>query len=262
MAIQDNELSGPIPSEIGNLAGLNHLDLSNNKLAGTFPNTISNLKNLTYAFLGQNSFTPGPIPTFFYSLNGLRELSLKSTSRSGQISPLVGALSELILLDLDDNSLTGSVPPQLGNMPNLQFILLNRNQLEGTVPVELSFLPSLRKYIPPGKSLSIVFETLFLPRLTICASLVRVEFILLDRNNINGTMEAICESSVLNFASADCNSEVDCGCCTLCCSDDEDCHDLGLVNTVDWETNYDRLFFNFGNDAMFYQALNTDPAMP
>ena len=71
-----------------------------------------------------------------------------------------------------------------------------------------------------------------------------VEFVLLDRNDINGTMDSVCKSSVLKLAAADCTTEVECGCCDLCCADEEDCHDMGLVNTVDWETNYDLDFEN------------------
>lgn len=85
-----------------------------------------------------------------------------------------------------------------------------------------------------------------------------VEFVLLDRNDINGTMDSVCKSSVLKLAAADCTTEVECSCCDLCCADEEDCHDMGLVNTVDWETNYDRIFFNFGNASQFYKAIGPD----
>ena len=84
------------------------------------------------------------------------------------------------------------------------------------------------------------------------------ELILLDRNDISGSMQALCDSSsTLKVASSDCLAEIACDCCDLCCADEEDCHDLDLADSVDWNTNYERDFFNFG--AENFEAINSNP---
>ena len=55
------EISGEIPSEIGELTNLTFLGLGLNKLTGSIPSEISNLTNLTHLYLGSNQLT-GEIP--------------------------------------------------------------------------------------------------------------------------------------------------------------------------------------------------------
>jgi Leucine-rich repeat (LRR) protein len=44
--LDDNHLTGTIPSEIGALTNLASLSVSNNALTGTIPTTIANLRNM------------------------------------------------------------------------------------------------------------------------------------------------------------------------------------------------------------------------
>ena len=156
VALHDNALSGEIPSTFGaNLAAgesLRHLDISQNSLTGDIPVQLKNLTlskdTLSYLSLADNKFSPGPIPTFLYSFSKLSELSLKSTARTGVLSPLVALMRDLVLLDVSSNGITGEIPTELGEMPNLQFLLLHRNLLTGQVPSnDLLKLSSLRTLI-------------------------------------------------------------------------------------------------------------------
>jgi Leucine-rich repeat (LRR) protein len=107
LALHRNQLNSTIQSAFGNLRQLQRLDLSTNDLSGTIPADFDFLTELHSLFLAENPFTPGTILTFFYDYDSLRELSLKSTQRTGTISPSVGLLDRLVLLDLDNNELTG-----------------------------------------------------------------------------------------------------------------------------------------------------------
>ena len=115
-----NELSGPIPAELGNLSNLISLYLTFNQLSGTIPPQLGNLSNLTY-------------------------LSLAHNKLSGSIPPQLGNLSNLTDLSLAHNKLSGSIPPQLGNLSNLTDLSLTNNQLSGPVPIELRVLSNLKK---------------------------------------------------------------------------------------------------------------------
>ena len=46
--LQNNNISGSIPPEIGKLFGLHTLDLSNNEFSGAIPTSLGNLRGLQY----------------------------------------------------------------------------------------------------------------------------------------------------------------------------------------------------------------------
>ena len=98
-------------------------------------------------------------------------------------------------------------------------------------------------------------------RLLLCIHVQRIEFVLFDKNSFTGNMDEVCASTTLKVAVADCQAEVSCTCCEPCCSDDkaEACHDYDLVDTIDWESNYERRFFNFGNATGTIEILPGAP---
>ena len=93
LVLLGNALSGPVPTELGNLANLQSLSLSRNALSGPVPTELGNLANLRILNLGGNALS-GPVPT---------EL---------------GNLANLERLDLSGNALSGPVPTELGNLAN------------------------------------------------------------------------------------------------------------------------------------------------
>ncbi len=58
--LQDNSLTGTIPEELGKLTSLTSLDLSNNNLTGTVPNSLSALANLNHFYASGNSLCLPP----------------------------------------------------------------------------------------------------------------------------------------------------------------------------------------------------------
>jgi Leucine-rich repeat (LRR) protein len=59
LALGGNQLTGGIPSQIGNLGELKILYLDHNKLSGPITKELANLKNLEVLFLDNNNFDGG-----------------------------------------------------------------------------------------------------------------------------------------------------------------------------------------------------------
>ena len=109
LVLDNNNLRGRIPPELGQLVGLEQLYLSRNQLSGPIPPELGNLSNLRFLELHHNQL-------------------------SGSIPPELGKLENLIALWLGHNQLSGSIPPELGNLPNLSAANIIGNSFTGCLP--------------------------------------------------------------------------------------------------------------------------------
>ena len=141
IVLSSNELTGPIPSELGELANLARLDLGWNDLTGTIPDDIGRLTNLTDLDLAQNNLT-GTIPPWIADLVSLTDLNLHGNGLRGEIPSALANLS-LSSLDLSFNNLSGAIPTEFGNLTNLLSLFLRNNKLTGDIPSELGGLSRL-----------------------------------------------------------------------------------------------------------------------
>ena len=140
--LHGNELSGPIPPELGGLSNLERLNLNGNDLSGAIPPEVGGLSNLWGLYLSGNDLS-GPIPPELGGLSNLRFLSLYGNDLSGAIPPELGSLSNLGHLQLGGNDLSGAIPPELGGLSNLGSLFLAWNDLSGAIPPELGDLANL-----------------------------------------------------------------------------------------------------------------------
>ena len=138
----DNDLTGPIPPELGNLANLKLLSLYSNDLTGPIPPGLGNLTNLSKLSLWGNSLT-GSIPPELGGLANLTSLHLGANDLTGLIPPELGNLANLTHLNLGGNEFTGPIPPELGDLANLTLLALWGNNLAGPIPPELGDLANL-----------------------------------------------------------------------------------------------------------------------
>ncbi|RCV07318.1 hypothetical protein SETIT_1G234400v2 [Setaria italica] len=140
--LDDNHLSGLVPSSIGNLTGLIWLDLDNNKLTGTIGEWIGMLKKLQYLDLSENSLN-GPIPSSIGNLTRLGVLDLGQNEFTGTIPTSLAYLQQLIDLDFSYNKLEGNLPSVVFSIPTLTTFVLSYNKLEGPMPSEVGHLTQL-----------------------------------------------------------------------------------------------------------------------
>ena len=93
--LDENNLTGELPVELGNLTNLTRLNLWGNPLSGSIPTELGNLTNLTY-------------------------LGLQKTELSGSVPVELSNLTNLTQLWLGENKLSGSLPQSLTELTKLE----------------------------------------------------------------------------------------------------------------------------------------------
>ncbi|CAI5480829.1 unnamed protein product [Closterium sp. Yama58-4] len=142
MSLNNTQLTGSIPSVIGKLSLLAHLNLGANQLTGVIPNSIGSLTSLSYLGLYNNQLA-GPIPKSLAALASLQTLNLDNNLFSGSLPSTLSALSSATYLSISDNLLNGSLPDAIGALSALQSLGLANNTLSGPLPTSLANLTNL-----------------------------------------------------------------------------------------------------------------------
>ncbi|MCK5830518.1 MAG: hypothetical protein KAH20_09470 [Methylococcales bacterium] len=142
LSLGTNQLSGTIPKALMQLSQLKTLDLRKNQLSGTIPAELGQLSQLDWLSLHRNQLT-GTIPKELGQLSLLKVLFLGGNKLKGTIPKPLFQLNKLKTLDLRDNQLSGFVPKELRQLVNLTTLILDHNQFSGTIPSELGQLNQL-----------------------------------------------------------------------------------------------------------------------
>ena len=180
LSLWGNELTGSIPSELGDLSALQNLSLSQNDLTGEIPPELGDLSALRTLYLWGNELT-GSIPSELGGLSALTLLSLSQNELTGSIPSELGDLSALTQMYLNQNNLTSSIPPELGDLSALVYLYLHTNQLTGSIPPELGNLSALeRLYLYNNQLTGEIPSEL--------GDLLALERMYLSRNNLTGSI--------------------------------------------------------------------------
>jgi hypothetical protein len=86
IALNDNLLSGAIPTSLGFVDDIEYMSLKNNKLTGNIPTELTGLFRLSDLQLQGNQLT-GEIPTEFGRLEAFRKFSLQENNFAGVTMP-------------------------------------------------------------------------------------------------------------------------------------------------------------------------------
>jgi len=142
IVLDNSNLSGTLPTSLGNLDSLTYLNLGNNHLNGDIPASLGNCSLLSQLHLFFNNLS-GSIPASFGNFSNLTSLTLNHNSLTGSIPASIGNLTKLANLSLLDNQLTGALPNELGNLIDLQSLNVSNNNLSGPLPASVGNLINL-----------------------------------------------------------------------------------------------------------------------
>lgn len=180
LRMDNNQFTGSIPTEIGQLSNAIFLSMSKNALSGTIPADIGNLEQLEF-FNATTNFIGGKLPDVFEGLvylnsfemalnfltGTLPETLLLNTSvleylnlagnSLGQeffLPDAIGQMTSLKKLDLSTNQFVGTIPQTIGGMVELTDLRLDKNFLTGEIPANVTALTSIELLSLSGNSLT------------------------------------------------------------------------------------------------------------
>ncbi|SHI85427.1 T9SS type B sorting domain-containing protein [Pseudozobellia thermophila] len=192
----NNNLTGVIPEEIGDLSFLQTLDLSNQNLNGTIPNRLTELTELQWLQLKANNFT-GTIPSDIDNLTKLIHLDISSNQMTGEIPLAVTRLANLRTLNLRGNKLSGEIPIEITDMINLRVLRLGNNQFTGTVYPEYGNLTNLTELGLGSNQLSGEIPITL-------QSLIDLRILNLSHNQLTGTLpvelRSLINAEIIDFS--------------------------------------------------------------
>ncbi|XP_012829161.1 PREDICTED: probable LRR receptor-like serine/threonine-protein kinase At3g47570 [Erythranthe guttata] len=135
----NNSFMGTImPENITQWKNLVYLNLIDNNLSGPIPSELRFLEKLEALGLSENKIS-GPIPHYIGNLTSVIRFSLRSCDFNGKIPDFPA---------FDFSGLHGSIPSTIGlTLPNLSFLSLGRNQFSGRVQISISNASSLESLV-------------------------------------------------------------------------------------------------------------------
>ncbi|MEM9886411.1 MAG: T9SS type A sorting domain-containing protein [Bacteroidota bacterium] len=157
LSLHSNQLSGGLSNVLA-FPHLKRLYLQNNELTGFIPTTITNLQQLKFLNLSHNQLN-GAIPATIVDISNLRSIDFTSNQLSSDIPDDLDQLQELRFIKFGNNQLTGSLPSSLANLPHLRRLDVSNNALTGCFPTNfIVFCDRNLKYDFSGNDISITFE--------------------------------------------------------------------------------------------------------
>ncbi|KAL5761260.1 hypothetical protein ACOSQ2_020098 [Xanthoceras sorbifolium] len=144
VSIPKKKLSGFLPSSLGSLSDLRHVNLRNNKFSGSLPVELLEAQGLQSLVLYGNSFT-GSLPKEIGKLRYLQNLDLSQNFFNGSLPTSIVQCKRLKTLDLSQNNFTGTLPDEFGSgLVSLEKLDLSFNKFNGSIPSNMGNLSSLQ----------------------------------------------------------------------------------------------------------------------
>ncbi|CAJ2653758.1 unnamed protein product [Trifolium pratense] len=143
LILNENNFTGPLPNFESNM-NLKYIDLTKNNISGTIPSSLGNSTNLTYINLSRNKFA-GLIPPELGNLVNLVVLDLSHNNLEGPLPIQLSNCTKIDRFDVGFNFLNGSFPSSLRSWTNITTLILRENHFTGGIPGFLAEFNNLRE---------------------------------------------------------------------------------------------------------------------
>jgi len=140
--LNQNNLVGKIPQEIGSLRRLIELKCSFNRISGGIPSSIGALTKLQFLRISGNTLS-GTLPDEMKNCRSLAVINIATNMLIGTIPSSLSSLRVLTTLRLSTNKLTGTIPSSFDNLNNLVQLSLHQNMITGEISETLCDFPSI-----------------------------------------------------------------------------------------------------------------------
>ncbi|GAU38514.1 hypothetical protein TSUD_396310 [Trifolium subterraneum] len=186
LRLSQNKFQGNIPSQLCKLSTLHILDFSNNMLMGSIPHCIGNLTSMIQGKKPQVLIAPGQPRYFEWYEQDVSEII------KGREDHYTRNLKLVFNVDLSNNNLSGPIPKGITHLTALQFLNLSHNHLSGEIPTTIGDMKLL-------ESLDLSHDQLSGSIPSTMSSLTFLSHINLSYNNISGPIPQGNQFSTLNI---------------------------------------------------------------
>lgn len=134
LLLENNNLTGSIPSTLGLVQSLEVIRLDRNLLKGTVPDNLNNLSRVQDLHLANNKLT-GPLPNLT-AMDSLHYVDLSNNSFDAtDAPPWFSSLQSLTSLIMENTHIKGQLPVSLFSLDQLQTVVLRNNRVNGTLNI-------------------------------------------------------------------------------------------------------------------------------
>ena len=135
--LPENNFTGNIPSTLGNMTNLLHLNLARNRFSGKIPKSVGSIRTLQVVDFSGNKLSSFEEGISFESLKVLLLANNKQLTWS--LDALLEAMEptkeSLRILNIHDCNMFGTIPARLWEFINLVSLDFRRNMLTGKLPL-------------------------------------------------------------------------------------------------------------------------------
>jgi hypothetical protein len=130
--LQNNQLSGTVPSRFGTNPSPHFLHIDQNKLEGPLPESMvaAGIQLIEFSF--EQAGLSGPLPPSLFKMPRLESIQGAYNAFTGQLPPLQTNMTSIYSLDLSFNDLGGTLPTEgWYRLPRMSTLKLNNNRISG-----------------------------------------------------------------------------------------------------------------------------------